>query len=128
MNEYQRQWLVEAAPAAQDEIERLRAENAKLRAPVPASGPHCAHLRVNWTTEDDHHGVTHGWWECADCGARFVPLAAAREDSNRLAKALRELSQVSARVINEGDSRWIVALPVPLNNAAAALAAHQEER
>src|SRR4051812_12794422 len=45
----------------------------------------CAHLRVVYRTEDVRmmveatelspggmHTLTHGWWECSDCAARFA--------------------------------------------------------
>lgn len=38
-----------------------------------SDGPVCAHLHVEWTTEDAGRGSVRGWWECTLCKTKFMP-------------------------------------------------------
>ena len=35
----------------------------------------CAHLTVYYTTQN-RGNITHGWWQCGDCGTKFQPIPA----------------------------------------------------
>src|SRR3990167_5267330 len=41
---------------------------------TPEARASCAHNHV-WYTTSANHGMTTGWWECANCGVRFVPAS-----------------------------------------------------
>ncbi len=41
----------------------------------------CAHLTVQWRTENNPDGSTSGWWSCStsDCNAKFTPMVLAEK-------------------------------------------------
>ena len=43
-------------------------------------GACCAHLHIEWKTEQLDNGLTRGWWECALCHYHFAPVAALRAE------------------------------------------------
>ena len=55
----------------------------------------CAHLIVEWETKDNADGSTTGWWECRDCGVKFVPEPLAKymaSAANQRAEAAERLN------------------------------------
>lgn len=44
-----------------------------VRERLADDGGCCAHLTVNWTTEELPSGFTRGWWECQTCQTHFWP-------------------------------------------------------
>lgn len=62
----------------------------------------CAHLRVEWTTQQLDNGGTRGWWECRDCLIKFAPVPSfefeIQQKQERLERYVLDVSSLQSSV------------------------------